>query len=193
MWWAIGVGGAVALVLIVVLVTLLLVDDGDEGEDVASEGAPVTTMADIERPTTTAEPTTTTEEPTTTTTARPTTTRPATTLPPATAPPPPGTAAPTPGIPAGFADPWEAVGDWAWGQGFNYQGDCDFMDSMADYGPDPMCARMYEARSDTAIVFWVADFPGGDSFSYWVLAVDDGAGWYVADWSADDFSGTVGV
>lgn len=153
---------------------LLVTRDGDE------QAATTTTVLDL--PPSPLPPTTTTTAPATTTTRRPTTT---TTTTPTTGPPPPGTASPPPA--GGFPSPDEAAADWAWSRSINYQGDCSFLDSTADYGHDPFCGTFWEDRGD-AVVFRIADFPGGD-FGFFVLVVQEADGWVVTQWG-DDLTGT---
>jgi hypothetical protein len=170
MWWiALGLGAAI----IAVLVAVLVVSMGDDDEPTAATTPVVVT----------ARPTTTTSTSTTTSTTRPTTT----TVAPTTSPvPPPFDPGPDPTL-AGFADPFEAVADWAWATGLNYQGDCSFLDPTADYGLDPWCGTLWEDRGSVE-VYRVADFPGGD-FAYWVLVGSGPDGWTV-DEVAEDTTGT---
>jgi hypothetical protein len=162
-----ALGAAVAVALVVLGVLALTGGDDDEPEV-------------LEPIVTTSTTTTSTTRPTTTSTAAPTTT---TAAPPTTPAPPPFD--PGPGdVLDGFADPFEAVADWAWSAGLNYQGACDFMDSTADYGPDPWCGTLWEDRGSVE-VYRVADFPGGE-FAYWVLVGDDGSGWVVREIAEDE-------
>jgi hypothetical protein len=169
MWWiAAGLGAVILLVLVAVLVVTL--DDDDEPIAVT----PVVTT--IPPATTTSTSTTTPSTTTTSTTAPPTTST--------TSPvPPPFDPGPDP---TGFADPYEAVADWAWGTGLDYQGDCAFLDSTADYGIDPWCGTLWEDRGSVE-VYRVADFPGGD-FGYWVLVGSETGGWVVYE-VAEDLTG----
>lgn len=123
------------------------------------------------------------------------TTAPTTTVPPTTAP---TTAAPTtaptteappvfdPGpepTTTGFFVPEEAVADWAWATGLNYQGECSSLSSTANYGFDPWCATLWEDRGGV-VIYRVADFPGGD-FAFWVLVGTGADGWVVNEVSED--------
>jgi hypothetical protein len=159
-------------VLVVLLATML--DDDDE-VTVTSTTPPVATSVSTTT-STTSSTTTTTRPPRTTTTAAPTT---------APVPPPfdPGPEPPA----AGFASGYEAVADWAWATGLNYQGECGFLDPTADYGAEPWCGTFWDVLG-TSEVYRVADFPGGD-FGYWVLVGSAGGGWTVLD-VAEDLTGT---
>lgn len=172
LWWAaLGIGGAILLVLIALLVTLR----DDDGEvTVTSSTRPVATTSTSTS--TTTSTTSTTRPPRTTTTVAPTT---------SPAPPPfdPGPQAPA----SGFASGYEAVADWAWTTGLNYQGDCGFLDPLADYGADPWCGTFWDLLG-TSEIYRVADFPGGD-FAYWVLAGSTGSGWTVLE-VAEDLTGS---
>jgi hypothetical protein len=166
-WWvAIALVVAITAVLVVALVIWLR---GRDDPAIVVVPAPITTV--------------TTTSTTVASTTPPTTTAPTTAAPTTAAPPP---FDPEPGATTGFFVPEEALADWAWSTGLNYQGECSSLSSTADYGSDPWCATLWEDRGGV-LVYRVADFPGGD-FAYWVLVGTGDEGWVVRE-AVDDQTG----
>ena len=163
LWWL-----AIVLLLVVVATIavglVLWLGRSDEPAPAVLPSATATTA-----PTSAAPPTTVT------TTIAPTTA-------PTTAPPPTFEPAPEPTT-AGFFVPEEAVADWAWTTGLDYQGECSTLSATADYGIDPWCATLWEDRGGV-VIYRVADFPGGD-FAFWVLVGTGDDGWVVNEVSED--------
>lgn len=164
-WWWVVVALAIAITVVIAAGVAIWIGGRDDPEPVVVP-APVTTASTTS----------------TTTTTRPTTVAP-TTAAPTTAAPPPFDPGP---VTTAFFVPEEALADWAWSTGLNYQGECASLSSTADYGVDPWCATLWEDRGAT-LVYRVADFPGGD-FAFWVLVGTSEEGWVVRE-AVDDQTG----
>ena len=165
-WWWVVIALVLAIAAVVVVAVVIWLT-GDRAPTDVVVPAPVTSST----PSTTA-PTTTTP-----------TTAPSTVAPTTAAPPPfdPGPAT------SAFFVPEEALADWAWSTGLDYQGECASLSPTADYGPEPWCAVLWEDRG-SVLVYRVADFPGGD-FAFWVLVGTTDEGWVVQA-AVDDQFGT---
>jgi hypothetical protein len=158
-----GLAGAVALVIVGVVLYFALAGDDGDGDSILGDagktpepGATLTAIAELPSPT-----------------EAPPTQPPPTALPTFTPPP----------LVAGHATPEEAIGAFLADRGLGYAGDCNFIDLDRDVGF--YCAALWEDQFDTRTYMAGLAFSEPDT---WLLVSRLGAGddWTVVDFAALD-------